>query len=331
MFILIECMVKIDLKDRKILYELDLDARQSLTHIGKKVGLKKDVISYRIKRMQDEGIIKNFWTVIDAYKLGFIVFRFYIVFQYVTPEKKNEIIDYFVNYKNSWAVISAKGGGIDLALVLWVKDLRDFNQFWMKTLDKYGDYFAEKIFSAYLQAQAYRHSYLLLEDYKESERLAYESVEVGKTIEIDELDRKILNEIALNARIPLIDLAEKFDCSSQTINYRLNTLMKSGVIQGFRTTIDVSKLGFEHFKVDIYLKEHKQREPIINYFKKNPYLIYLNTSAGFSDIEFEFVLENVDKLNLLMEEISSKFPNAIRKYTYFTTQQVHKIRFMPEL
>mgnify|MGYP007051343106 CR=1 len=26
----------------------------------KKVGLKKDVISYRIKRMQDEGIIKNF-------------------------------------------------------------------------------------------------------------------------------------------------------------------------------------------------------------------------------------------------------------------------------
>jgi Lrp/AsnC family leucine-responsive transcriptional regulator len=55
-------MTKIDLKDRKILYELDLDARQSLTQVGKKVGLKKDIVSYRIKRMQDEGIIKNFWT-----------------------------------------------------------------------------------------------------------------------------------------------------------------------------------------------------------------------------------------------------------------------------
>lgn len=55
-------MIKVDLKDRKILYELDLDARQSLTQLGKKVGLKKDVISYRIKGLQDEGIIKNFFT-----------------------------------------------------------------------------------------------------------------------------------------------------------------------------------------------------------------------------------------------------------------------------
>jgi len=52
-------MVKIDLKDRKILYQLDLNSRQSLTQIGKNVGLKKDVVSYRIKRLQDEGVIKD--------------------------------------------------------------------------------------------------------------------------------------------------------------------------------------------------------------------------------------------------------------------------------
>jgi Lrp/AsnC family leucine-responsive transcriptional regulator len=59
-------MIKLDLKDRKILYELDLDARQPLTRIGKKVGLSKDVVSYRMKKLQDEGIIKNYYTVIDA-------------------------------------------------------------------------------------------------------------------------------------------------------------------------------------------------------------------------------------------------------------------------
>ena len=59
-------MTKIDLKDRKILYHLDLDCRQSLTQIGKKVGLKKDVVAYRIKRMQDEGLILHFSTFIDA-------------------------------------------------------------------------------------------------------------------------------------------------------------------------------------------------------------------------------------------------------------------------
>ena len=71
-------MDKVDLKDRKILYELDLDARQSLTQIGKKVGLKKDVVSYRINRLQEEGVIQNYWTAIDTFKLGYNVFRIYI-------------------------------------------------------------------------------------------------------------------------------------------------------------------------------------------------------------------------------------------------------------
>ena len=53
-------MEKIDLKDRKILFELDLNSRQTLTQIGKKVGLPKTVVAYRIKRLQDKKIIRNY-------------------------------------------------------------------------------------------------------------------------------------------------------------------------------------------------------------------------------------------------------------------------------
>ena len=100
---------KIDLKDRKILYELDLNCRQSNSQIGKKVGLTRDVVAYRIKRMEDEGVIKGYWTAINTFKLGYNVFRIYINFQYVSTEKRKEIIQHFVNYKNAWAVISIKG------------------------------------------------------------------------------------------------------------------------------------------------------------------------------------------------------------------------------
>jgi len=76
-------MMNIDLKDRKILYELDLNCRQSNAQIGKKVGLKRDMVAYRIKRLEQSGIIKNFWTAINTFKLGYLVFRIYINFQYV--------------------------------------------------------------------------------------------------------------------------------------------------------------------------------------------------------------------------------------------------------
>jgi DNA-binding Lrp family transcriptional regulator len=42
-------MEKLDLKDRKILYELDCDSRQSFRAIGRKVGLSKDVVVNRVK------------------------------------------------------------------------------------------------------------------------------------------------------------------------------------------------------------------------------------------------------------------------------------------
>ena len=323
-------MTKIDLKDRKILYELDLDARQSLTQIGKKVGLKKDVVSYRIIRMQDEGIIKNFWTLIDAYKLGYSVYRFYLVFQYVDQDIKNKIIDYLIKDKYT-CVINSIIGKYDLGVFLWIKDNYEFYRFWEKMLDNYGDYFAEKVFSMYVQWFTYRNSYLLLDEYKEKDRLTYEITGGGKKVEIDDADRQILNEIAVNARIPLIELSEKIGCSSQTVTYRMQNLMKKGLIQAYRVGIDLSKLGLKEYKVDIHLKEHTKRKHIIDYIKCNPYLTFIGTSAGVSDLELEFNLENDEKIREIMNDLSIKFPGSIRKYEYFNSSVNYKLRFVPEL
>ena len=44
-------MEKLDLKDRKILYELDLNCRQSNAQIGKKVGLSRKEAYNAIKQI----------------------------------------------------------------------------------------------------------------------------------------------------------------------------------------------------------------------------------------------------------------------------------------
>jgi DNA-binding Lrp family transcriptional regulator len=322
-------MVKIDLKDRKILYELDLNCRQSNTQVGKKVGLKKDVISYRIKRLQDGGIIKNFWTAINTFKLGYQVFRIYINFHYVSTQIKNKIIQYFTNYPNSWAVISVKGP-IDLSVVIWVKNIYEFYNFWDKTLEKFEDYFEKYTISVYIQAVGYKKSYLLGE-FDKSDRKMYETICDGTTVQIDEVDYQILNEFAVNARIPLIDLAEKIQCSSQTVNYRIKNLIKNGVIQSFRINIDRLQIGLQLFKVDIFLKEYKQRKNIIKHLENIGNLECLNVAAGWSDIEPEIVAKNVDNLIQQMEEINHKFSNAIRKLDYWIMTEVHKERWLPEL
>ena len=213
-------MEKLDLKDRKILYQLDLNCRQSNTQIGKKVGLSKEVVNYRIKRMQDLEIINSFWTAINSLRLGYYAFRIYINFLDVDSNIKNEIIQYFEDYKNVWTLHSAKGP-VDFEAVLWADDIYKFNQFWDKTLDKYGNFFENYTVSILSQVNCLKKSYLLDGYEKKSDREFYTISCCGNPVAIDKTDYQLLNELAIDARIPLIRLAEKLGVSSQVVNYKI--------------------------------------------------------------------------------------------------------------
>ena len=56
----------------------------------------------------------------------------------------------------------------------------------------------------------------------------------------------------------MIKLADKFNISSQTVNYKIKNLMKKGIILAFRVGIDISKLGLQNCMIDIYLKDHNR-------------------------------------------------------------------------
>ena len=68
-------MPQIDIKDHKILYQLDVDALQSAAQIAKKVGLSKDSVNYRIKKMFKSGIIRHYYPVLNTPYLGFMHFN----------------------------------------------------------------------------------------------------------------------------------------------------------------------------------------------------------------------------------------------------------------
>jgi len=324
-------MSKLDIKDKKILYQLDLNCRQSNSQIGKKVGLGRDVVAYRINKMEEEGIIENYWSVIDTFKLGYNVFRIYINFQYITSDIKNEIIKYFVDYKNSWVVVSQKAE-IDLGVVLWVKNIFEFYKFWNETLDKYEEYFEKYAISIYIQANVYKKSYLLPEDDKlEKDREICKQICGQEKVEIDELDYRILDELSENARIPLVDLADKLDSSSQTVNYRIKNLIKTEVIKAFRVNLDISKLNLQVYKVDIYLKNHKMKKSMIKYLETKPYVEFINFALGWSDLEPEFVVKNLEELMNILDEINSKFSGAIKKQSFFVTEKQYKLSCLPKL
>ena len=76
---------------------------------------------------------------------------------------------------------------------------------------------------------------------------------------IDATDKKILNELQINARITTKDLAEKLGLSTTPIFERIKKLEKYGLIKEYVAHVDVSKLdysliAFTQVRLDVHSK-----------------------------------------------------------------------------
>jgi Lrp/AsnC family leucine-responsive transcriptional regulator len=64
-------VVALDDTDRRLLIELQADARLSLAELGRRVGLSAPAVAERVRRLTEEGVIRGFRTDVDPRALGY--------------------------------------------------------------------------------------------------------------------------------------------------------------------------------------------------------------------------------------------------------------------
>lgn len=317
----------IDIIDRKILYFLDRNSRQSFTKISKKIHIAKASLVYRVNKMIETGIIKNFYTVINPFKLGFIPFRFYLRFQYADPIIENQIINRFASDHRAWWVASLNGK-YNLAVNMLIKNNHEFLEFWKTTLEQYRYYIQEEVFSIYFQLCARNYSYLYSsEETKDIQKYIINNEE--KKTSLTENELALLRLLSNSSRTPGVEIANQLNISPAGVNYLFKQLEKKEIILGYRVNLDIKKLGFQDFKLDIFLTDYKRRDEVISYLEQNPHLVLLSRSVGISDVEAEFHFEDITMLHTIINQLFERFPGIIRSYGYHHVVAQHKWNFVP--
>jgi len=64
-------------------------------------------------------------------------------------------------------------------------------------------------------------------------------------MELDEIDKKVLNALIENSKLSLREIAKKADVSVATAMHRVNNLEKEGIIKKYTTLVDYPKLGYD--------------------------------------------------------------------------------------
>lgn len=67
-----------------------------------------------------------------------------------------------------------------------------------------------------------------------------------QSVELSEVERKIIDVLRLDGRITITDLAVAVGMSKTACQMRVQRLMQSGVIRGFRAIVDPAALNLDH-------------------------------------------------------------------------------------
>ena len=321
-------MIKLDLKNRKLLYELDINSRQSFHELAKKIGLSKDSVIYRIEKLKNDGIIKRFHTIIDVGKLGFISFRLYLKLRNSNPKKENELIE-FLKKRGIVTWIVSIDGDYDIGIWILVKNISEMNQLWKSLLKKYSNNIEKRNLTIFTKVSYFPRVYFLD---KKSNSDEYVFITEPSEVKFDKIDLEILKLMSGNARVPIIDLADKLKMTTKTISSRIKELESKKIIVGYRTMFDLEKLEEQYFKVFIMthnVTEQKERDFRL-FIKQHPRVIYDNEVLGGADFEIEIQVESLIQLREFLNEMKEKFSDIINNYSTMLFYKEHKYIFFPE-
>jgi len=118
----------IDEKDKKILLELQKNARQSISSIARKTQLPRDVVKYRIKKLEENKIILSYHAFLDHAKLGYPMYTFVLIsLSNYTLDDEKKFLSYLKQNKNV-VYVGTMTGNWDIGINICARDFNQFNE-----------------------------------------------------------------------------------------------------------------------------------------------------------------------------------------------------------
>ena len=317
---------KIDLYDKKLLYELDKNSAISLVQLAKKLRRSKQFILYRMKKLEEVGIITGYHAIVDMSKLGYFTFRVYFKFQQMTKEDGKEFVEYIRNnLKQVWTITSMHGKW-DYALFLGVKTISEFHEIWEEIMMSYKEKIKAYNVAVYAPIYNFNRKFFLEESKEDIERI----YGTGEKEKVDDLDWKLIKIYANNVRQSSLEIAEKLKISPDTVRKRIKKLEKRKIIVGYKIGLNLEKLGYVSYRVDLQLISTKRNKELFNYCRNHRNIYQINKSIGGADFEIEVIVKDLENLIELIDKIKTKFKDVINDVDYFGFSTFHILQYIPD-
>ncbi len=300
--------LEIDETDKRIIYELDKNARIPEVKLAKIIGKSKESIRYRIKKLLDQKIILGFTTWIDPTKLGYRTEKVYLNLANI-PAKKEEFLEYVKKDKRLFWLGVAEGAW-NIGLTYFVKSPEEFFNLKNDLFSRFKNLIIENKTAAVVSIHYHEQTFLHMGEAQ------WETMfEESQNIELDKVSKKILKSLFKNSRENVATMAYENNTTVDIVRNRIKRMEEQRIIKKYTSVIDYEKLGYEFFKTFLYFKSLNEKElsRLMDYALNNENIIHLVKAISPWDIELEIMCKNFSAYNAVISSLTKEFSKNIQK------------------
>lgn len=127
----------IDTEDMAILSELFSNSRAKIAFIAAKAGLTPDTVGYKMKRLEEKGILTGYTAWFDSRKLGFNYYKILFWFQGSSIEEEQKFVRYCMAKSEVIYLVKIMGGW-DMEIDVIVRNNEELHDLTREIKTKFG-------------------------------------------------------------------------------------------------------------------------------------------------------------------------------------------------
>lgn len=310
--------------EQKIISLLDLDSRQDLKEIAKKIKQKPKKVKLIIDKLISSNVIKGFYPLLDVAMLGKQFLKIFIKLKVLKTKRIKEILQYF-SEQNGMAQVLQLEGAWDIQLFFLAEDTSDL----MGLMHAINVFCGKEIRKKEILVVDSFYRFSLNLSPKIKKELFYCLGSNRKDYFIDDLSLDVLREVTYNARASFNIIAKKLSAPTKTVENIYSKLVKDGIILANHISINYNALRVIHYQIAFQVNDPRAIIDIINFFRLKKKTIFAARTLGYYDCSVEIFVKNPDELKSLMNELVNKFSDKINVYDVMLIYNEFKLRLFP--
>lgn len=316
--------VKLDEYDRRILLELFMNSREATTQIAKKVKLSRENVNYRIKRLENQGIIREYNTYFNESLLGLKRFVFWMQLVNLKGETESEIMHFLRNHKGvTW--LGPAAGKWSVIFDVVVTNNKKVSDIMKSFFSRYENNIGEYVVLHAEEERTYFYKVI-------KNKLGILRKNKSSKSKLDDIDKIVMSELNKDARISYVSMSQKTSLTANAVKKRVKNLEKSGIITNYTLSIDIRKLGFEWYTLNLALTKFSEETEtkLKSFFAEHDKVIFYCRNNGTWDYDVGIFARNSVELREFINALRSKFAEEVKIVDVFVILEEIKGYKLPD-